>query len=184
MKKLEFLREMNSKSPFQRRGYNVHLDLTRFYNSLRFYSEDYTEAVSDADLISSMMPEFQRDNDKWSIERKIQFVQNVISGYSTQIMLYTINNEIYSDCKVIDGQQRLTALDDWFKGKFPIYGSVYFSDISNEKRAPFVDCRMEIIIHKFKSESEAVQFYIDINKGITHSNSDIERAEVYLKSIS
>lgn len=87
------------------------------------------------------------------------------------------------DCGIIDGQQRVTALQDWFEDKFPIFGDIYYSQLSHLRRAPFTHCRMSLIIHNFKTLPEAVQFYIDINEGISHSEQDILKAKNYLKSL-
>ena len=179
--KLEKLKNKNKESAFNRQGYRVSCETSHMYRNLRFYSEDYTDSICDRDLVASMMPEFQRDNDNWNIDRKIKFVENILAGYPTDIILFTVKNSIMSDCRVIDGQQRLTALDDWFKGKFPIHGDIYYSDIKRFKRSGFSSSRVSIVIHNFDSEVDAVNFYIDINEGITHSSDDIERAKDYLK---
>ena len=41
-----------------------------------------------------------------------------------------------------------------------------------------------IKVFSFTSEAEAINFYIDINKGMTHSNEDIERARKVLDAVS
>ena len=105
-----------------------------------------------------MTPEFQRDNDKWNIDRKIKFIENIMSGCPSDIILFTVNNDMLSNCGIMDGQQRLTALNDWFCNKFAIYGDIFYSQLSHLRRAPFVDCRLSLVIHNFTSMSEAVNF--------------------------
>ncbi|AUR84317.1 protein of unknown function DUF262 [Vibrio phage 1.054.O._10N.261.52.A1] len=180
---IEKLRSNTRASAFNRQGYRVSFEVGGFYRTLRFYSEVSTEGVEDCDLIKSITPEFQRNNDKWSKERKIKFVENVLSGYPSEITLFTVGNDLMDDCGILDGQQRLTAIQDWFDGRFPIYGDIYYSQMSHIRRVPFIDCRLSLVIHNFKSTKEAVRFYIDINEGITHSNEDIEKAKNYLESI-
>ena len=180
MNSLEKLKSKNKQSAFNRQGYRVSCELGHMYRNLRFYSEDNTERTCDSELIKAMTPKFQRDNDKWKLERKIKFVENILAGYPTDIILFTVGNDIMSDCEIIDGQQRLTALDGWFKDEFPVHGDIYYSSLKHLKRAPFVDSRVSFVIHNFNSMADAVNFYIDINEGITHSQDDIERARSFL----
>lgn len=183
MNALEKLKYNTRKSAFNRQGYRVSCELGSLHRNLRFYSEDYTVNTPDSELVKAMTPKFQRDNDKWSLDRKIKFVENIMAGYPTDIILFTVNNDILSDCGIIDGQQRLTALSDWFYDKFPIYGDIFYSKLSHLRRAPFVDSRVSFVIHNFDSLKDAVNFYIDINEGITHSLSDIERAREFLSCL-
>tara|TARA_Y100001956_G_scaffold61245_1_gene61052 strand:+ start:52 stop:615 length:564 start_codon:yes stop_codon:yes gene_type:complete len=182
-KVIERLRNNTRKSAFNRQGYQVTFEVGSFHRALRFYSESINEHTENGDLISQMVPEFQRDNDKWSLERKIKFVENILCGFQSTIMLATINNDLMDDCFILDGLQRLTALQDWFDGKFPVYGDIWYKDLSHLRRAPFVDCRMSLVIHRFSSMQECVNFYIDINKGISHSEEDIKRATDYLEKL-
>jgi hypothetical protein len=181
---IEKLRANTRESAFNKQGYRVSFEVGAFHRALRFYSESVTGGVPDCDLIKAMTPEFQRSNDKWSKERKIKFVENILSGYPSDIILFTVVNDLMDDCGIMDGQQRLTAIQDWFDGKFAVYGDIYYSQMSHMRRAPFVDCRLSLVVHNFTTINEAVQFYIDINEGITHSSDDIDRARGYLKSIN
>ncbi|CAM0048014.1 hypothetical protein VPHF88_0126 [Vibrio phage F88] len=180
---IEKLRNNTKKSAFNRRGYQVSFEVGSFHRSLRFYSEALNMDVEDKDLISAMVPSFQRDNDKWTLDRKIKFVENILCGFQSTIMLATIDNELMDDCFIIDGLQRLTAIQDWFDGKFPVYSDIWYKDLSLLRRAPFVDCRMNLVVHRFSTMKECVNFYIDINEGISHSTEDIKRARDYLESL-
>lgn len=182
-KVIERLRNNTRKSAFNRQGYQVSLEVGNFHRMLRFYSERLNENTDDADLIACMVPEFQRDNDKWDLERKVKFVENILCGFQSTIMLATIDNELMDDCFILDGLQRLTALQDWFDGKFPVYEDIWFKDLAHLRRAPFVDCRMALVVHRFDTMQECVNFYIDINKGISHSEEDIKRATDYLEKL-
>lgn len=43
---------------------------------------------------------------------------------------------------------------------------------------------MPVRIYNFRSEVEAVDFYIEMNDGITHSPEDIEKARRYRATIT
>lgn len=180
---LDILRSNIMKSPFNRQGYRVSVELGSLHRSLRFYSEAFSEDVADPDLINTMTPNFQRDNDKWDLSRKVKFVENILAGYPSDITLFTVKNDLLDDCGILDGLQRLTAIQDWFEDKFPIFEGIYYSQLSHLRRAPFSSCRVSFVIHKFDSLKDAIQFYIDINEGISHSEADILKAKNYLKSL-
>ena len=180
---IERLRNNTRKSTFNHQSYQVTFEVGSFHRALRIYSESINEHTKDEDLLNNMVPEFQRDNDKWGLERKIKFVENILCGFQSTIMLATIDNELMDDCFILDGLQRLTALQDWFDGKFPVYGDIWYKDLSHLRRAPFMDCRMSLVVHRFSSMQECVNFYIDINKGISHSEEDIRRAMDYLEKL-
>lgn len=184
MSVVERLRGYLRKSAFNKQGYTVNVELSDMYRSLRFYFERHSNDIEDQEIISKMTPEFQRSNDKWNLQRKIKYVENILCGYQSEIKLFTVNNDLLDDCQIIDGLQRLTALDDWFKNKFKVFGEFYYSDFKDSpKRAPFVDARLTMCIHRFGSLKEAVQYYIDINEGISHSEADIIKAIKYLESL-
>ncbi len=180
---IEKLRSKTRLSAFNRQGYRVSFEVGGFHRALRFYSESVTGGVPDCDLIKAMTPELQRSNDKWSKERKIKFVENILSGYPSDIILFTVDNDLMDDCGIMDGQQRLTAIQDWFDGRLAVYGDIYYSEMPHMRRAPFIDCRLSLVVHNFSSLNDAVQFYIDINEGITHSSDDIDRAKKYLLNL-
>lgn len=182
-KVIKRLRNNTKKSAFNKQGYQVTFEVGSFHKTLRFYSEATNSEVEDSSLISTMVPDFQRDNDKWNIDRKIKFVENILCGYQSTIMLATIGNDLMDDCFIIDGLQRLTALQDWFDGKFPVYGDIWYKELSQLRRAPFVDCRMSLVVYVFDTIQDCVNFYIDINEGISHSTEDIKRAKDYLSTL-
>ncbi|ALY07169.1 hypothetical protein VmeM32_00183 [Vibrio phage vB_VmeM-32] len=92
--------------------------------------------------------------------------------------------KMMDDCVIVDGLQRMTAINDYLNDKIPAYGFLY-SELLKEARPRMIFNRLHLTVTvlTFESEREVVQFYIDINRGITHSNDDIKRAEDYLKGL-
>ncbi|MGD1524204.1 DUF262 domain-containing protein [Vibrio owensii] len=159
-------------------AYQVTVETGRFVDNLAFYHEAYaSDKWDDYWLLGSMQPEFQRDNDKWSQQMQIQFVENILCGCPTKILLYTLKEDDFSQCFMLDGQQRSYSLVDWMNGKFKVF-DCYFSEINH--RAVMGHGRISIEIYNFKSHVEACEFYIKMNRGITHSDKDIERALNYI----
>lgn len=174
-------------SIFNKARYTVDVDLDRLHWQLGCYVmltnefSDLKTAPNSYDLFDTAIPVFQRDNDKWDLQRKINFVENVVMGFKPVIQLYTTkelhDKQSYSRCWILDGLQRTTAIKSFISGYFTVFDGLTFQDCINNHINPLI--RLEIF--KFKTHQEACQFYIDINKGITHSDVDIQRAVEFLE---
>jgi hypothetical protein len=128
-----------------------------------------------------MTPEFQRSNSKWSREMQISFIENIICGYRSEIMLYSIKSENAGNCFILDGLQRTTSIQGFLDGEFPIFEEIFFKYLMSTKgwgigRADFI-----LKIYEFSSHVEACKFYISMNKNITHSPEDLIQAYKYLE---
>lgn len=177
-------------SIFNKARYTVDVDLDRLHWQLGCYVmltnefSDLKTAPNSYDLFDTAIPVFQRDNDKWDLQRKINFVENVVMGFKPVIQLYTTkelhDKQSYSRCWILDGLQRTTALTDFIDGKFKIFGGqVTLQDLIDAKAMRSV---IGVQIFTFASHVEAAEFYVQINKGITHSDEDIQRALDFIKA--
>ena len=183
-------KELIRNSQFNRWKYQADTGIEYFLSDVyrRFDSKFTKENIKSLNegqfgdhITQDMVPEFQRDNDKWDRSRQISFIENVVMGLRSKIQLYVINEDFrnyhYQKCKIIDGLQRTTAIKDFAQGKFKIFGdNISFDDVCSERLGGM----MAIEIFHFEDEKEACQFYIDVNKGITHSEEDIIRAQNFL----
>ena len=191
--RLESLKDNIRNSPFNLKNYEISLSLFEFQSKIMYWGEKLGTRREDKsttqEVLDRMVPKFQRENDKWSIEMQISFVENVILGTSsTLILAYTTNGDknrigIKRDCILLDGLQRFTAISAWLDGEFPIFNDVYASEELIDKVEFMVD-GLKIRIYMFNDEKEMVEFYIKMNENITHSSEDIKKAKEYLKLIS
>lgn len=80
-------------------------------------------------------PEYQRRK-RWDNIRKSRLIESLIMNVPIPpIFLYEINYSIY---EVMDGQQRLTAIYEFYKGRFNLEGLAYWSELNgrNYKNLP------------------------------------------------
>ncbi len=72
-------------------------------------------------------PEYQRRK-RWNNTRKSRLIESFIMNVPIPpIFLYEIDYSIY---EVMDGQQRLTAIDDFYKGNFDLEGLEYWPGLN------------------------------------------------------
>lgn len=89
-------------------------------------SESTTVEVVMNDLRDDIVkiPDYQRDSDQWAESTKSLLVESVINNLSIPAFFFEVNVEggvEYNE--VVDGQQRLTTLFDFYKSKFPLVDS-------------------------------------------------------------
>lgn len=139
------------------------------------------------EIITDAIPDFQRGNDKWTDERQSSFIWNMLRGNrSGMLIIYTLKKDL-SKKFVLDGYQRITAMlrflfDQDFFVKTP-YGD-FNSNMLREQFRGHIPCQAVISVMRldFDSHVDACDHYIDINKGISHSDADIQRAIDYKMS--
>ncbi|HLO83427.1 MAG TPA: DUF262 domain-containing protein [Nostocaceae cyanobacterium] len=75
-------------------------------------------------------PEYQRRK-RWDDTRKSRLIESFIMNVPIPpIFLYEIDYSIY---EVMDGQQRLTAIYDFYKGNFKLEGLEYWQELNGRK---------------------------------------------------
>jgi hypothetical protein len=133
-------------------------------------------------ILTLMTPTFQRSNTKWSQKMQARYVENLLCGCNSEIQLFNISNSgsELGNCLIIDGLQRSTAISDFQLGKFSIFEGIYWADIKSEMSNRL---RLKLSIYQFDTEIDAVEFYIQMNEGITHSESDLLVAYSHLENL-
>lgn len=188
-------------SAFNRNYYQVDVPFSEFIRGVLRYLDQNAANQLDlgeisvqeaAALVMNSVPSFQRDNDKWTPLMQSQYVRNVLRGMrGSPIMLYRFGNKQIEPCKVIDGLQRITAILRFFTDdEMPIEsisGEVFTAaQIRNSEafHGYLWNVSVPLRIYSFGNEVEAVDFYIEMNEGITHAESDIKKAREYRASLA
>lgn len=173
------IKDKIKNSPFNRNRYRVTIQLKRAINSIMNYTH-MDGADMDMVRVFEAIPKFQRDNDKWSTKMQSGFIENIIMGFKTDILLYEVGDKGYIDCHILDGLQRITAIYEFLSNKLLVFGKTLDELMESGILRGFSDGYINLNILTFATEREAIQYYIDINENITHSSDDIKRARYYL----
>ncbi|MGR5367076.1 DUF262 domain-containing protein [Photobacterium damselae] len=143
-------------------------------------------------VILSNAAQFQRNNDKWDTSKQQEFLFNLFAGYSdTVITLYHLPNDEYN-CKILDGLQRLTAIFRLFTDPTFMIPTKPLSERAEDDYIPAKEFLIDPVLinmmenamvtvktYCFETELAAVDHYISINNGFTHSKTDIKIALDY-----
>jgi hypothetical protein len=90
------------------------------------YPLDSIEGMLDSNKYN-LNPEYQRRK-RWDIERKSRLIESFIMNVPIPpIFLYEVD---YSFYEVMDGLQRLTAIYDFYKGKYQLQGLEYWKELN------------------------------------------------------
>lgn len=126
----------------------------------------------------NMDPEFQRGH-VWNESQKIAYIEYKLKGGAGA-------NEIKFNCPgwnsgkiddfvLVDGKQRLAAVDDFFNNKIKAFGYFYseYEDKNNISRIDFV-----FKINHLKTNLEVLNWYIEINTtGTPHTYEEINKVK-------
>ena len=129
----------------------VEMTLENVYNMMQ---SDYIGEYDPISIEYDDMPPFQR-NDVWNVGNKIKLLESILKDISIGIILlyrrYVNGRWIYSP---IDGKQRLTGLDDIFRGRVvvPTQSCMYserFNDFPSELRGKrFTSANKKLVFPK------------------------------------
>lgn len=186
---IEEVHKAIKQSAFAKQGYTVNVPLHYLKSSLTEYTAERNQNRVDninSDTLHSIVPNFQRECTHWTEAMQASFVENIIKGCHTEILLYNVGEE---EClagfgnKVLDGQHRLMALLNFLDNKLPIFGGNLLSDLENEPIMWRGMSKIAFTVFNFDTEADAIQFYLEMNENITHSPEDISKARTILTNL-
>src|SRR5215831_17850534 len=85
--------------------------------SVQVVLDDYRDGIV-------QIPDYQRDSDQWAEPTKSLLVESVINNLSIPAFFFEVSVEAGVERnQVVDGQQRLTTLFDFYRNKFRLVDS-------------------------------------------------------------
>jgi len=134
-------------------------------------------------VMNRVLPPWQRPF-VWERERQIAWVEGVFLGLGTGT--YCVNGsdyesageELFMSGWVIDGQQRLTSLGLFLNDVFPVFGSVYYSQLSIvERRRRLLNQPFPCFELEYQDDEEKlIELYKRLNfGGVAHTQADMDR---------
>lgn len=128
----------------------------------------------------NLLPDFQRGH-VWSKSQKVKFIEYLLKGGEQNTTLYFNHpgwmNSFKGDFVIVDGLQRLTAVTNFLKNRFEVFGSLYSDDIDLKGH-----WGLKFNINNLKTRKEVLHWYLEINSGGTpHSEIEIEKVKKLLK---
>jgi hypothetical protein len=156
-------------SPVPGKIYTVHFNWTK---SMQEPEEHYSyKKKEDRSALGYIIPPFQREL-VWTEEQKIRFVDS--ARRCVPLGTYTVNltfgipackrfdgsREYYmGESWLLDGQQRLNALEEFFENKFPVHGMFWRDLDQGQQRQFLMTPNFSFYETQFQTELECRQYY-------------------------
>lgn len=122
------------------------------------------------------IPEWQR-GEVWNSERKQQLIDSILRGWKLPKFYFVKWDD--EDYEVVDGQQRLTAVYEFFANELPLseeslamFGGPYYKDLKQKVSDAFDDFEIEFDEIEDASEKELKQFFQRLQQGLPLTSSE------------
>lgn len=122
------------------------------------------------------IPEWQR-GEVWDDERKRALIDSILRGWKLPKFYFVKVNE--DDFEVVDGQQRLTAIYEFFSNSLALsddaasrFGGQYYKDLSTRISDTFDDFEIEYDEIQDASEEELKEFFQRLQQGLPLTSSE------------
>ena len=122
-------------------------------------------------------PDYQRDH-VWTEEQQIAYVEFRLRGGHSGGKLYWNSPNMYKVnalVDLVDGKQRLTAVLRFLRNEIPCLGCFY-KDFEGPLRLTGTTA-FRMCVNDLKTRGEVIQWYLDLNAGIAHTDEEIIRVK-------
>lgn len=130
-------------------------------------------------VLGYKLPVWQR-NEKWSEAQCTRFIESIWLGVGLgTFMVNMTESNKDADNILLDGQQRLRAIERYWDNEFPVMGDdgkeYFWNDLTREEHAHFLRIPFPWVMSQYKKEEELKEAYNRHNFGGTPHTED-ERA--------
>ncbi|EFH13160.1 DUF262 domain-containing protein [Teichococcus cervicalis] len=142
------------------------------------------------------IPDYQRDSGQWSLEKKSLFIESILNNLTVPAFFFSESGVGKSE--VVDGQQRLTTLQEFSQDKFRLckaedvnylvpasieYAGKTHSELAKDLRSIFYDYPLTIIyLPRSMNLSAKLEVFRRINEGGTPLTGQDIRLAYYSQS--
>lgn len=133
-----------------------------------------------------VLPDFQRGH-RWTQEQDVEFVESLILGHHPGHFKY--NSTLHLPFEevdgrevarfnlwLLDGQQRLTALDSYWSDEFPVF-DLYWSEVEQKDRRRLLNMVFPASEYRIDNYDELVDVYWTLNRGgAPHTDEEMSLA--------
>lgn len=168
--------------PVPRTNYAVDFQMHRLKKQFEDYANDYGSF--------DYNPDFQRGH-VWNREKQIAFLEAICRNtIPASLLTITLNSpefehpnhkgDLRGFC-IIDGLQRVTAVEEFVDGKFKIFDNQVGYDDLDHTPYSFKRVNFRVQVYSFIWRKDLLKYYIDINSGgVVHSDDEINRVKKLL----
>lgn len=139
-----------------------------------------------------IIPDYQRDSDQWDLETKSLLIESIINNLTIPAFFFEVSQKDGIEInEVVDGQQRITTLNDFFNNKIQLvtaneapyispnsvhYAGKYYKELPIQYQKSFKNYRLSIIKLRNLGDMK-LEIFRRINQGGTPlSGQDIRLA--------
>ena len=122
------------------------------------------------------IPEWQR-GEVWDTAKKQQLIDSILRGWRLPKFYFVLIEE--DEYEVVDGQQRLTAIYEFFANELPLsskstadFGGPYYKDLKQKHSDAFDDFEIDFDEIEDATEEELKQFFQRLQEGLPLTSSE------------
>jgi len=124
------------------------------------------------------IPDWQRGR-VWGAPRKQLLIDSILRGWKLPKFYFLKNSDDPESYEVVDGQQRLNAIFDFFTGDLRLskdsaqeFGAEYYKDLPSSYSDAFDDFEIEFDVVVEADEAEVKQFFQRLQRGLSLTGSE------------
>ena len=135
-----------------------------------------------------MDPDFQRGH-VWTEQQQSKFIEFILRGGQAPVILFNspafggqrVIGDLPEELVLVDGKQRLTAINDFKEGLIPAFGH-YIGDFEDADLM-FRKVSIRFSVNKLQTRKELLTWYLELNEGhIAHAPEELERVRKLLEN--
>jgi hypothetical protein len=124
------------------------------------------------------IPDWQRD-EVWSRPQKQKLIDSILRGWRLPKFYFLKSSDIPEEFEVLDGQQRLTAIFEFFDNELPLsktsaeeFGGAIYDELPSEVSDAFDDFEIEYDEILDASEADQKEFFQRLQEGLKLTSSE------------